>query len=165
MSRAQCIVVRGDRVLMVKHRESQLEWWCLPGGGINPGEAPEAAALRELKEECCVTGHSPRTTSIVEFGPDDRYFTYLVQIGDQTPTLGDDPDKEEGKKVLADLAWLALGDLAEGDRAYLWTAGLLTVELFAADLQTWDRLPSKPKTREPIQPPVPTHATGAARFP
>ncbi len=37
MSRAQSIVCRGDRILMVKHRADGVEWWCLPGGGILEG--------------------------------------------------------------------------------------------------------------------------------
>jgi len=31
-------------------------WWTLPGGGINFGEHPEIAALRELEEETGLTG-------------------------------------------------------------------------------------------------------------
>ena len=30
----------------------------LPKGHIEPGEEPEACALREVKEECGITGHS-----------------------------------------------------------------------------------------------------------
>ena len=150
MSRAQCIVVRGNRLLMVKHRHAGEEWWCLPGGGIQPDEAPEAAALRELKEECCVAGRVLKPTSTIEFRPDDRYFSFLVDIGDQSPRLGDDPDKKVGKKVLADLAWLAFNDLSEADRADLWTAGLLAVEPFASDLVTWDRTPAAPKKKRNI---------------
>ncbi|WP_314175413.1 NUDIX hydrolase [Streptomyces winkii] len=37
------------RVLMVYERER--ECWELPGGGIEPGERPRAAAVRELREE------------------------------------------------------------------------------------------------------------------
>jgi hypothetical protein len=43
-----------------------------------------------------------------------------------------------------DVAWLSLSDLAERDRAYLWTAGLLTLAPFAAELLTWNRQPSPP---------------------
>jgi 8-oxo-dGTP pyrophosphatase MutT (NUDIX family) len=38
-----------DRVLMVYERDR--ECWELPGGGIEPGESPRAAAVRELREE------------------------------------------------------------------------------------------------------------------
>jgi 8-oxo-dGTP pyrophosphatase MutT (NUDIX family) len=47
-----------DRVLLVHHvdPETGLEWWGAPGGGIRPGESPEAAALRELAEETGLVG-------------------------------------------------------------------------------------------------------------
>lgn len=146
MSRAQVIVVRENRLLMVKHRRAGDEWWCLPGGGIEPGEAP-AAALRELAEECLVTGTLLRPTSVVHFSPDDTHHTFFVEIGDQTPALGHDPEETflpADEKLLADIAWLSLDDLAERDRAYLWTAGLLAVAPFDAELQTWSRRPRPP---------------------
>lgn len=151
MSRAQVIVVRENRLLMVKHRRAGDEWWCLPGGGIEPGETPAAAALRELAEECRVTGTLLRPTSVVHFSPDDAHHTFLVEIGDQTPALGHDPEENAlptGEKLLSDVAWLSLADLAERDRAYLWTAGLLAVEAFASDLLTWSRAHSAPRRSE-----------------
>lgn len=38
-----------DQVLLVKRRDVPI--WVLPGGGIDPGETPEEAALREVWEE------------------------------------------------------------------------------------------------------------------
>jgi 8-oxo-dGTP pyrophosphatase MutT (NUDIX family) len=42
-----------DRVLLVRFddRETSYAWWATPGGGIAPGETPEAAAIREVAEE------------------------------------------------------------------------------------------------------------------
>lgn len=48
MTRAQCILHRGNQILMAKHRVDGDEWWCLPGGEVEPGETPQKAALREL---------------------------------------------------------------------------------------------------------------------
>ena len=142
-------MVRDDRILMVKHHQNGEEWWCLPGGGIESGEKPDAAALRELKEECLVDGHLLRLTSTVAYSADDYHYTYLVEIGDQAPRLGDDPDKKEGGRILVDFGWRSLGDLSEADRCYLWTAGLLTIDSFAAEMLSWDRSPALPKKREP----------------
>ena len=76
MSRAQCLVHKQKRILMVKHQHKGEEWWCLPGGRIEEDETPEQAALRELREECRVQGTIIRPTSVVTFAPNDQYYTY-----------------------------------------------------------------------------------------
>lgn len=46
--RAIVLTPRGEVVLL---RHSYVRGWYLPGGGRNPGEDPETAILRELREE------------------------------------------------------------------------------------------------------------------
>lgn len=56
---AACVVLIDDhhRVLLVKRRVAPKQgMWCLPGGFMESGEAPEQAALRELQEETGLTG-------------------------------------------------------------------------------------------------------------
>jgi putative (di)nucleoside polyphosphate hydrolase len=44
-----------DRVFVGQRIDTTLEAWQMPQGGIDPGEEPEAAALRELEEETGIT--------------------------------------------------------------------------------------------------------------
>ncbi len=63
---AYAVCRRGDEVLVVRaSSRTQVEGaWFLPGGGLEFGEAPEAAVLRELTEETGLTGRSPRLLGV-----------------------------------------------------------------------------------------------------
>lgn len=45
------VLIEGDRILLAHWREGGHSGWTLPGGGIDPGEHPADAALREIREE------------------------------------------------------------------------------------------------------------------
>ena len=49
--RASAVLLKGDRILMVRISDRGRSWWCLPGGTIRPPETPEEAVVRELHEE------------------------------------------------------------------------------------------------------------------
>lgn len=53
----------GERVLLVRHSYGP-DLWMLPGGGLKRGEAPAAAAAREMREElgCDLTHIEPIAT-------------------------------------------------------------------------------------------------------
>ena len=55
-----------DKVFVGQRRDSTLEAWQMPQGGIDKGEAPRDAALRELEEE---TGIAPHLVEIVAEAP------------------------------------------------------------------------------------------------
>lgn len=47
-------VERDGLLLLARHERPGDAFWCLPGGGVEPGEAAEPAAVRELWEEAGV---------------------------------------------------------------------------------------------------------------
>jgi ADP-ribose pyrophosphatase YjhB (NUDIX family) len=137
MTRAQCIVHRENRILMVKHQHDGRAWWFLPGGGVERAETPAEAALRELHEECCVEGAIIRELNHATYDAENDAYTFLVDIRDQTPLMGTDPEFLADDQVLVDVAWLSLTELPERDRAFLWAGGLLSIQTFLAEVSGW----------------------------
>lgn len=62
MARAQVVLLREKQILMACHQRSQGRYWVLPGVQIEAGETPEAAAIRETREE---TGFEIRLESLL----------------------------------------------------------------------------------------------------
>lgn len=54
-----------DQVLLLRHSYGP-KVWALPGGGLNRDEAPEAAALREVREELGITLGNLRALGTIE---------------------------------------------------------------------------------------------------
>jgi 8-oxo-dGTP pyrophosphatase MutT (NUDIX family) len=57
---ASAAVLDGERLLLTKRSDNGE--WCMPGGGIDPGERPAEAAEREVLEE---TGLTVRVTELL----------------------------------------------------------------------------------------------------
>ncbi len=109
-----------DRVLLVRMIEPRTreEWWVTPGGGVDPGEEPEPALRRELREE---TGLDD-----VELGPviwtrrevfpwggktldqTERVVLVRVQAFEPRPSLTAEQLADEG---VHELRWWTLAEL------------------------------------------------------
>jgi len=51
MTRAAAIVIKNNAVALIKRRRDGRTYYVFPGGGMESGETPEVAAIREIHEE------------------------------------------------------------------------------------------------------------------
>lgn len=137
--RSQAVVCRNGRLLMVEHFMYNRKFFNLPGGGIEAGETPEEAALRELEEEAGVKGEILRPLT-VEYKPDGEscIYSFLVAIAEEaSPKKGIDPELSIEEQTIQGVKWLALHEIPERDRAYLFGAGLMRIPEFHDEVLTW----------------------------
>ncbi len=136
------LVTRGDKILFVRLHSQGREFFSLPGGGIEPGESPGQAALRELKEECGVDGKLVRPLNTLHLPDGSEEHVFLVAVPpDQEACTGCDPETPVDMQIIREACWRRLSELSEKDRAFLFSYGLLNVEGYFDLVISWgDRI-------------------------
>ena len=137
-SRAVALIVRDGKILMERVFYFGREFYTVPGGGIEPGETPEQAVIRELKEECGVDGTIVRKLASVykEDGAAEHSFEVSVPEG-QNAVTGYDPEESAENPPLKEVLWMRLDEISERDRAFLWSYGLMQLGGFFEIIREW----------------------------
>ena len=146
--RSMAMVVRDNRILMIETYRSNRRIYELPGGGIEAGETPEEAALRELQEECGLYGTINRQLNTLHWKDGSTEYVFLVDVPtDCEPIVGSDPEIAEGEEqAIKNVQFMRLDELSEKDRAFLWAYGLLDVDNYFDIVLGWGDESSYPLT-------------------
>ena len=137
-SRSVAIVIRDGKILMERVFYFGREFFTVPGGGIEKGETPEAAALRELKEECGLDGTIIRPLAVQYKKDGSAEYSFEISIpDDQEAVTGYDPEETSDNPPLKEVLWMSLNEISEKDRAFLWSYGLMLVPGFFDEIKKW----------------------------
>ena len=146
-SRSTAIVIRDGKILMERVFYFGYEFYTVPGGGVEKGETPEEAVLRELKEECGLDGTIIRPLAVQYKGGGAAEYSFEVSIPeDQHPVTGYDPEESADNPPLKEVLWMKLDEINERDRAFLWSYGLMSVNGFLELIRSWGDEISYPRS-------------------
>ena len=124
---AYALVRRGDEVLLTRNsvHGPRPGTWTLPGGGVEHGEPPAAAATREVGEETgldAVVGdllgvHDEHFTGTAPNGREEDFhgiaLVFAATVGDGEPVVGA-AATGEGPSTTDAAAWVPLADVRSG---------------------------------------------------
>lgn len=128
---AAVVALDGDqRVCLVRQYRHGVEdfMWEIPAGKLDPGEAPDICAVRELAEETGVTAH--KWTSLGMYVPAAGFFTEIIHmyLARELELGASSPDADEE----LELQWLplegALQKILQGE----WNDGKTALALMRA---------------------------------
>ncbi|MFE6667329.1 NUDIX domain-containing protein [Streptomyces sp. NPDC057697] len=74
--RAGAVVIRDEHMLLIGFEEDGQPYYEIPGGGVEEGETPRAAVIRELREESGLRGEV--VTEVARVWKDDRREHYFL---------------------------------------------------------------------------------------
>ena len=151
------VVDAEHRLLLFRYRHvdgplAGLEFWCMPGGGLDPGESFEAAARRELFEETGLAVEDPgpqvarRAYAMLmpdgeQVFADERFF--LVRTADAA--LSQDGWTELERQVIVEHRWWTLPELRAADHQ-IWPQDIADL---LADLTEPTAMPASASANAP----------------
>lgn len=113
--RAAVFLIDGDGNVLLFHRfKNGAEYYAVPGGGVEPGETPEEAAVRELKEETTLDVALGERIGKLETDGNHQYF-YIAKSWSGTAVVAGPEMQNQQPGNVYTLEWVPLEKLTEID--------------------------------------------------
>ncbi len=121
--RAGIVLIQNKKVALIERHRAGLDYFVFPGGGVDEGETPEQAAIREAMEELGVEVAIQQKVAEVKVGLKSRHIYFLVEqtggefgagVGEEY-TESDPYSPEEGIYIPI---WMPVEELAHYQNIY-----------------------------------------------
>jgi mutator protein MutT len=131
--RAGIVLIQNDKVALIERHRAGTDYFVFPGGGMDDGETPEQAAVREAMEELGIEVAIKQKISEIQLGQKSRQVYFLVeQVGGEFGTgtgeeyTDSDPDNpEEGIYIPI---WMPIDQLPLHNNIYPASVATLVVK-------------------------------------
>ena len=114
-NRGATIILEQGRVALIKRTKPFTTYYVFPGGGIENGETPEEAAIRETYEELGVHVKIQRLWKVLPYSGVQYYYLADIIGGTFGAGTGDEYKNPSQKKGSYEPVWINLQDLSSFD--------------------------------------------------
>jgi len=121
--RAGIVLIEDNKVALIERHRAGLHYFVFPGSGVDEGESPEQAAIRETMEELGLEVAIKHKVAEVHLGQKSRQVYFLVEqtggkfgtgVGDEF-TDSDPNNPEEGNYFPI---WMPINELPQHEKVF-----------------------------------------------
>lgn len=121
-TRAGIVLIEDGKVALIERHRAGLDYYVFPGGGVDEGETPEQAAVREAKEELGVDVAVRQKIAEIHFDLSKQIY-FLVdrvsgEFGTGTGEEFTDADPDSPEEGIYISIWMSLDELRRHDNVY-----------------------------------------------
>lgn len=122
-TRAGIVLIMDNKVALIERHRGGLDYFVFPGGGVDEGESPEQAAVREAMEELGTEVVIKQKIAEIQLGPNSRHVYFLVEQtgGEFGSGVGEeytDSDPDSPDEGIYIPIWMPLGQLPFHENIY-----------------------------------------------
>ena len=85
-TRAGIVLIEDDKVALIERHRAGLEYFVFPGGGVDEGETPEQAAVREAMEELGVEVVVKQKVAEIQIETSRQIYFLVERVGGEFGT-------------------------------------------------------------------------------
>src|SRR5512143_232774 len=117
-TRAGIVLIQEDKVALIERHRAGLDYFVFPGGGVDEGESPEQAAIREAMEELGIQVAIEQKVAEVHLGRKSHQVYFLVEqtggeFGTGTGEEFTDSDPDHPQQGIYIPIWMQIEELPQ----------------------------------------------------
>jgi len=142
-TRAGVVLIEDNKVALIERHRAGLDYFVFPGGGVDQGESPEQAAIREAMEELGIEVSIKQKIAEIHFGRTSKHVYFLVErvsgeFGSGTGEEFTDSDPDHPEEGIYIPIWMPLDELPQHKNIY--PAGLANL-VIKSRTEGWPKEP------------------------
>ncbi len=120
--RAGVILIEENKVALIERFRAGTHYFVFPGGGVDQGETPEQAAIRETDEELGLQVVIAQQVAEIQFGDSRQYYFLVERIGGEFGTgTGEEmlhPHPDDPSEGVYIPVWMGMDELSRHENIY-----------------------------------------------
>lgn len=120
--RAGIVLIEEDKVALIERHRAGLEYYVFPGGGVDEGETPQHAAIREAMEELGVEVALKQKVAVIRFDQSTQIYFLVERVGGEFGTgIGEeftDADPNDPQEGIYIPAWMPIDELPQHEKVF-----------------------------------------------